>query len=127
MTEEEYHNLVFNDGELEKYLKQGGDPTHDNNYAIRFASNNNEIEVVKLLLKDSRVDPCASDNQAFRRAYRYKHYDIVKLLLDVPEVIKLETPFSSSHEFLSYFRTLNKTYSELSEEEKIYIKLKYDI
>ena len=63
-----------------------------NNYAIRQASMNGHIEIVRLLLKDGRVDPSDLNNWAIREASIYGHTDIVKLLLDDPRVRKNLTP-----------------------------------
>lgn len=41
----------------------------------------NNIDVVKSLLADSRVDPAARDNFAIRWASENGHVDVVKLLL----------------------------------------------
>jgi ankyrin repeat protein len=54
--------------------------------AIRFASGYGNVEVVKLLLNDPRVDPSAHDNYAIRWASRNGHVEVVKLLLNDPRV-----------------------------------------
>jgi hypothetical protein len=41
---------------------------------------------VKLLLKDSRVDPSADENYAIRKAYENGHHNVVELLLKDPNV-----------------------------------------
>lgn len=38
------------------------DPSFDNNYAIRGASENGHADVVQVLLQDDRVDPRAENN-----------------------------------------------------------------
>jgi hypothetical protein len=50
--------------------------------AIRVASGNGPVEVVKRLLNDSRVDPSANDNYAIGCASNNRHGEIVKLLLN---------------------------------------------
>ena len=57
------------------------DPSADDNYAIRWASFNGRLEVVKLLLADLRVDPSDISNYAIRWAARNGHLDVVRLLL----------------------------------------------
>jgi hypothetical protein len=52
----------------------------DFNYAIRYASLNGHLEVVKLLLKDNRVDPSSSDCEALYSADFYQYHEIVDLL-----------------------------------------------
>ena len=44
------------------------------------------IEVVKILLTDSRVDPCDDNNYAIRLASERGHIEVVKLLLKDPRV-----------------------------------------
>jgi ankyrin repeat protein len=54
--------------------------------AIRLASKNGHVEVVKLLLNDPRVDPSAENNYAIRLASENGHVEAVKLLLNDPRV-----------------------------------------
>jgi hypothetical protein len=63
-----------------------GDPSAQANGAIRQASENGHIEVVRLLLTDPRVDPSALDNYAIRFASQNGHLDVVRLLLTDPRV-----------------------------------------
>ena len=62
-------------------LDEGVDPSAQDNRAIRWASYNGHIEVVKLLLTDKRVDPSAQDNFAIRWASGNGHTGVVRLLL----------------------------------------------
>ena len=66
-------------------------PTYNNNYAIRLASENGHYNVLKLLLGDNRVInffKIADDsNWAIRWASQNGHYNIVKLLLEDKRVI----------------------------------------
>jgi len=57
------------------------DVARNKNEAIRLASKNGQVEVVKELLKDSRVNPAATNNYAIQLASEYGHADVVKLLL----------------------------------------------
>lgn len=57
-------------------------PGVSNNYPIRIASQNGHLDVVKLLLNDSRVNPQALDNSAIKLASEYGHLEVVKILLD---------------------------------------------
>lgn len=43
-------------------------PTTYNNYAIRWAACFGATEVVRVLLKDNRIDPSAHKNEAIRNA-----------------------------------------------------------
>ena len=67
--------------EVERYIREGGDPSANSNYAIRWASANGHIDVVRLLLSDKRVDPSADNNIAIRCASEHGHTEVVKLLL----------------------------------------------
>jgi hypothetical protein len=58
------------------------DPSHDDNYAIRWASRNGYTEVVELLLKDPRVDPSDCNNTALRWACIFGHKEVVQLLIN---------------------------------------------
>jgi ankyrin repeat protein len=62
-------------------LENRVDPSTNDNYAIRRASANGHVEVVRLLLSDDRVDPSATDNYAIRRASANGHVEVVRLLL----------------------------------------------
>ena len=53
----------------------------DNDYAIKWASENGYFKVVKLLLEDERVYPGVDNNYAIKRAIINGHIEIVKVLL----------------------------------------------
>jgi hypothetical protein len=57
------------------------DPTNNNNFAIRNASEKGHLEIVKLLLQHSKVDPTSKYNYAIRWASYNGHLEVVKLLL----------------------------------------------
>jgi Ankyrin repeats (many copies) len=57
------------------------DPSASDNEAIREASANGHIEVVRILLDDERVDPSAQDNAALNSASAGNHGKIVKMLM----------------------------------------------
>ncbi len=48
---------------------------------IQTASKDGNIDAVRQLLDDERVDPSVKDNQAIRDASREGHADVVRLLL----------------------------------------------
>jgi hypothetical protein len=50
------------------------------------ASENGRIEIIKLLLKDSRVNPASGKNLSLRDASENGKFEIVKLLLNDPRV-----------------------------------------
>ena len=47
------------------------------------------MEIVHLLLQDSRVDPTAQDNYAIKQASRNGHLEIVKLLIPRTDLTKI--------------------------------------
>src|SRR5690349_2933275 len=51
-------------------------------YIIIHASYSGNLEIIKLLLNEKRVDPSADNNDAIRIACMNGYLDIVKLLLD---------------------------------------------
>jgi len=57
------------------------DPTIENNRAIRDASFNGHIEIVKYLLSNPLVDPNAENSDALLSAIANGHTDIVQLLI----------------------------------------------
>ena len=71
---------------LEGFIENGWNPAENDNYAIRFASRFGHSKVVKLLLKDPRVDPRVSNNLAIRLASEDGHAGVIKLLLEDPRV-----------------------------------------
>jgi hypothetical protein len=58
----------------------------NNNNAIRWASHDGNVEVVKRLLNDPRVDPSDRYHEAIRCASINGHVEVVKLLLNDPRV-----------------------------------------
>jgi len=67
---------------VEDAVKEGIDPSVNNNQSLLWACQNGYLNIVKYLLKDKRVDPTDLDSVSLRAATFYRHYDIVKLLLD---------------------------------------------
>ena len=61
-------------------------PSVDEGYCLSRASNNGDIEIVRMLLNDPRVDPNATRGYALVRAVVNDHLDVVKLLLSHSEV-----------------------------------------
>jgi ankyrin repeat protein len=68
---------------VQKYLNDGIDPSKDQNLSIQIASEFGHIEIVELLLQDTknRVDPSASNNYAIRYACANGHISVVDRLL----------------------------------------------
>ena len=63
------------------------DPQIDNNKLFHVASRNGKFEeLVKLLLKDPRIDPSANNNLAIHIAFRNGNFNIVELLLQDPRI-----------------------------------------
>jgi len=55
-------------------------------YCLRIACESGHIEVVRLLLRDGRIDVRAHNDEAFRKACYGGHFEIVELLLNLPGV-----------------------------------------
>ena len=72
--------------EVKRLMQQGVDPSVENNYAIRLASDNGHLYVVRYLLKDKRVDPSHMNNYAIRFSSENGHTDVVRELLKDPRV-----------------------------------------
>ena len=66
---------------VSELIKRGFDPSYDDNWAIRAASEKGNIRMVNLLLEDDRVDPSANDNYAIRFASSGGHLQVVERLL----------------------------------------------
>lgn len=62
------------------------DPSEFYQFPIEFACGLGRIDIVRLLLKDSRVDPGAQNNSAICHAVFSNHPDVVRLLLADPRV-----------------------------------------
>ena len=62
-------------------LKQGVDPSFGKNASICYAVFRGHINIIKLLLKDNRVNPSDNDDKALKTAIVFGHIDIVKLLI----------------------------------------------
>lgn len=89
MKETQFINLCklrrFKDVKLAIYNK-AIDPSFANNYPVRYASENNLLSILTILLNDKRVDPSVYSNESLITASSYGHIDIVILLLQDPRV-----------------------------------------
>ena len=68
---------------------------------------NNDIEIIKTLLTDNRVDPSVNNNEAIRDASSNGHIEIVKLLLadsriDIYKLLQEEIPDKLREEINNY-------------------------
>jgi ankyrin repeat protein len=61
---------------------ENGDPTDNDNELIREASEEGDVESLRLLLQDGRADPTANDNFPIGVAISEGHTEIVRLLLE---------------------------------------------
>ena len=68
-----------------KYL----DFSINDQYAIRWASENGYLQIVTSLLKDSRVDPSAEGQYAIKWASQNGHHEVVETLLKDSRVGKV--------------------------------------
>lgn len=66
---------------VEILLELGYDPSLGDDWALRVAIANDNVESVRLLLADNRVDPSSMDNNAIKTAAERGNVDIVDYLL----------------------------------------------
>jgi hypothetical protein len=66
---------------VSQMLNDGFDPSFNDNISIKIASVNGYKDMVKLLIKDPRVDSGVNDNFPIRSASERGHTEVVKLLL----------------------------------------------
>ena len=127
-------NDYRNDDLLEKIndiIANGTDPSYQNSRIIRELANYGHTEIIKVLMLDSRIDPSAVGNYAIINAFTHGHLDTVRLFLNDRRVIDGNivqyTDYNHLNDTIFYLREKNKIYDELTEDEKTYIKLKWDI
>jgi ankyrin repeat protein len=83
MSFEEFKSYIdSNDVKNVESMLNSIDPTLNNNYAIRTASENGYAEIVRLLLKDGRADPANNNNDPIKRASSRGRTEVVRLLLE---------------------------------------------
>lgn len=83
MASQEFIEAIIND-EIEhvrQVIRSGIDPSINDNFAIKEASESGYTELVRLLLSDPRVDPSAFNDYALRRSAENGHAAVVLLLL----------------------------------------------
>lgn len=73
--------IAFQATDVVKEMLKYHHPAKDDDIAIRMSASRGYTEIVKLLLKDERVDPTACDNYALRWAALEGHIEVVKVLL----------------------------------------------
>lgn len=64
------------------------DPALNDNEAIKLAAGNDNVEILKMLLKDPRVDPTANDNEALRIKRQYNRHENLEMMLADQRVIE---------------------------------------
>ncbi len=69
-------------GIASRYLQ----PHINNNETIKISAERGDVEAVRFLLQDPRVDASVDDNHAIREAFKNRHWNIIKLLLQNPRV-----------------------------------------
>lgn len=84
--------------EVKQLLEAGADPASEENLPIRKAAENGHTEIVRLLLRDKRVDPgvsggyvCGEYRFALKKASENGHREIVRLLLQDKRVYNYVT------------------------------------
>lgn len=84
---------------IEKLLSyHDTDPSFENNFPIREASESGQLDTVRMLLKDERVDPSVTLNYPFRQACAHHHEDVAIELLKHPK-LKVDV---NEHIFISH-------------------------
>lgn len=82
-----YNGVKYNLIDMVKQaLKDGADPSFDSNKSLEIATHGGNLEIVKLLLNDKRVDPKGFNNRPLDYACLKGHIDIVKELLKYKNV-----------------------------------------
>jgi hypothetical protein len=137
-------HIACQDGDLKRVKSLINHPfinvAHKHNFAIRYASLNGHVEIVKLLLKDSRVDPSADNNNALFNALRQEqrdihssllyntlhdssYFDIVQLLLKDSRVFNLVMHDINIHEHSpSIYGHVSKLLNISKQEAKLFLK-----
>jgi Ankyrin repeats (3 copies) len=90
--------------EIFKLLLARFNPSDYCNYAIRTASRNGFLEIVKLLLMDNRVDPGVGYNECIKTACVHGRWQVVEILLDDKRVVKCDG--------FSYWSNINRIIRE---------------
>lgn len=95
-------------------------PSAQDNEEFIHAVRSNDVEMVKLLLADSRVDPSAQDYRAIKNAFRSRRFEIVKLLLADSRVgpttrkeVEILTTGCYNYELIENFCERNKRFRQL--------------
>ena len=72
---------------VKSLIKEGHDPSYDDNEGLMITSQNGLTEFTKELLKDPRVNPSCNDNYPVRISVSEGHLDDTKLLLQDPRTL----------------------------------------
>ena len=108
------------------------DPSELSQFPIEYACGKGHIEIVRLLLKDPRVDPGAHHNSAICHAVYSEYPDIVRLLLTYETVDptiqdNLVLTYAIQHGYIDIFRDLygrQQVYSSLNNPSILLVFLK---
>lgn len=76
-----YQAIQKNDEEAVLKHLEIDDPSSHNNYAIRLAANNGNVNIIKILLKDKRVDHTADNDFAFKKIVEQNISELMPLFL----------------------------------------------
>jgi len=108
---------INNTNLIKTIIKSNNDvnPNFYNNHLFRMAVKNNNIKIIKLLLKDKRVNSKDLNNNALKNALKRKYYKIIKLLL------KKNNMCNNFHIkfILKLVKTLNINISQIIVNDKI--------
>jgi len=73
---------------VERCIDEGYDSKEFLNFAFQFSSEHNYLNMLRLILKKTDIDPSQDDNSAIRIVSRFKNKDILKELINNPIVNK---------------------------------------
>ena len=107
------------------------DPSANNNYAIGWAAENGQLELVKYLMslpKSYGIDPSAGNNGAIRWAAENGHLDVVKYLMSLHKEYSIDPSDRDNYairgavenghlETVKYLLSLDKLKSSLNDDE----------
>lgn len=83
IADEEFHYAALNGNisVVRLYLNQYVDPNINNNLALRYAICWRNVDIIELLLRDQRLNPCQENNYILQLSKEYGNSEITALIL----------------------------------------------
>ena len=105
---------IIYDNDFEAFLKyiKINDPSENDSIAFSAACEYNRIDMVKILIKDKRINPLNRDNAALYSAFNQDLEELIDVLITHPDIVK---ELSKKDEFLYVFykdKILQKTITD---------------